>query len=160
MVAVHVCARTGRRSNVTIVNIDEFFPHGESGTTLSITFDGRIQPTDRCCSRHDRGRSFGICFSSMVASPSRAALVRSGGRNASRSPCRTTFGWRSAAAARSSMDAWRPLDRSSSQAWARIIDFTSFWSILASGGATTCAVPFGFGVHGISIEPRFPFGLL
>ena len=60
--------------------------------------------------------------------------------------------------ARSSMDAWRPLDRSSSQAWARMIDFRSFWSTLASGGAITCAVPFGFGVHGISIERRFPFG--
>jgi hypothetical protein len=58
----------------------------------SITFDNRIQPSDRCCSRHDRGRSFGICFSSIVASPSKIALVRSGGRKANRSPCRTTFG--------------------------------------------------------------------
>ena len=33
------------------------------------------------------------------------------------------------------MDAWRPLDRSLSQAWARMIDFTSFWSTLASDGS-------------------------
>ena len=71
----------------------------------SITFDSRIQPNNRCWSRHDKGSSFGICFSSIVASPSRIARVRSGGRNASRNPWRTTFGWRSAAVARSSMEA-------------------------------------------------------
>jgi hypothetical protein len=110
--------------------------------------------TDRCCSRHERGKSFGISFSSMVTSPSRAALVRSGTRKASRNPCRTTFGWRSAVIARASTDAWRPLDRSSSQAWARTIDFTSFWSIFASDEVITRAVPLGVGVQTQSAFPR------
>ena len=56
------------------------------------------------------------------------------------------------------MDAWRPLDKSSSQAWARIIDLHQLLVDFGFRGVTTCVVPFGFGVHGISIEPRFPLG--
>ena len=54
------------------------------------------------------------------------------------------------------MEAWRPLDKSSSQAWARTMDLTSFWSTVVSAAATTCALPFDFGDQGISIGPRLP----
>ena len=56
------------------------------------------------------------------------------------------------------MDAWRPVDKSSSQAWARIIDFSELLVDLGFRRSVHMRVPLGFGVHGISIEPRFPFG--